>query len=204
MENPEFAAQLLPRARELGAGARARRFRRRLHLARPSSAVSLRRAEDRRGRWSAPERLRRRSPLLRSIVAMAHDLGMEVIAEGAENESDAVELAAARLPVRAGRGVWSADERRRGAQADGRARRFEDRGDTPCGRRGQLAASLPTGRRAPISTTDEIPVRVSRRDPGPAARVRGRGQARQIAQAGAGMGGAVALQRRENPLVLRQ
>src|SRR6185437_3552387 len=30
--------------------------------------------------------------LLKSIIAMAHDLGMEVVAEGAETDSDAVEL----------------------------------------------------------------------------------------------------------------
>src|SRR5208282_5473069 len=54
MDNPEFAALLLQRLREIGVGAR--------------------------------------PAILRSIVTMAHDLGMDVVAEGAESESDAVEL----------------------------------------------------------------------------------------------------------------
>ncbi len=33
-----------------------------------------------------------RPVILRSIIAMANDLGMQIVAEGAETESDAVEL----------------------------------------------------------------------------------------------------------------
>jgi diguanylate cyclase (GGDEF)-like protein/PAS domain S-box-containing protein len=91
MENPEYAAQFLPRAHEMGAGLALDNFgagytslshleRYRFdtlkidpHLARPNGSGA-------------------RPVILRSIVAMAHDLGMDVIADGAETESDAVEL----------------------------------------------------------------------------------------------------------------
>jgi EAL domain-containing protein (putative c-di-GMP-specific phosphodiesterase class I) len=40
-----------------------------------------------------PNSIGARSPILRSIGAMAQEIGMDVISEGAETESDAVELA---------------------------------------------------------------------------------------------------------------
>ncbi len=91
MENPEFAAQLLPRARELGAGIALDDF--------GAGYTSL--GELERYRFDTlkigpalarPRGGTGRSVLLRSAVAMAHDLGMDVITDGVDNESDAVEL----------------------------------------------------------------------------------------------------------------
>ena len=92
MENPEYAAHVLPRAREIGAGLALRDF--------GAGHTSLAHLE--RVRFDTlkiaqslarPNSAGQRPTVLRSVIAMAHDLGMDAIAEGVENESDAVALA---------------------------------------------------------------------------------------------------------------
>ena len=92
MENPEYAAQMLTRMRELGAGLVARRFRHRAFLARPTCSASRSTPSRSTSRSCAPNAKGTRPVILRSIIALAHDLGMDVVAEGAETDSDAVEL----------------------------------------------------------------------------------------------------------------
>ena len=91
MENPEYAAQLLPRVRELGAGLALDDFGagytslshlERYHFDTLKIDPSLARLNGTGGR----------PVILRSVVAMGHDLGMDVIVEGAETELDAIEL----------------------------------------------------------------------------------------------------------------
>jgi diguanylate cyclase (GGDEF)-like protein/PAS domain S-box-containing protein len=91
MENPEYALQLLRRVRELGAGLALDDF--------GAGFTSLSHLQ--RYRFDTlkvdpslvrPNGAGGRPAILRSVIAMAHDLGMDVITEGAETESDAVEL----------------------------------------------------------------------------------------------------------------
>jgi len=91
MENPEYIAQMLHKVRDIGAGivldGFGKGYSSLTYMQKfPFDTIKI----DKHFTQHLPNG--ERSPLLRSLIALAHDLGALVIADGIETESDAIEL----------------------------------------------------------------------------------------------------------------
>jgi diguanylate cyclase (GGDEF)-like protein/PAS domain S-box-containing protein len=91
LENPEYASQIMKRMRELGLGLALEGFGAGhsslsyLHKL-PLSTIKVDRG------FARQDHTGTRPAILRSMISMAHDLGADVIIDGAESESDSIEL----------------------------------------------------------------------------------------------------------------
>jgi diguanylate cyclase (GGDEF)-like protein/PAS domain S-box-containing protein len=90
MDNPEFSAQILQRLRDVGAGLSLFEFG-----AGHSSLAHLQRVPFQDAKidksFLRPDAKGMRPPMLRSLVRLTHELGMDAVADAVETESDAIE-----------------------------------------------------------------------------------------------------------------